>query len=512
MKIHSQKGVALLLMLVGVLTFSAMLVNTYLNNSIDQVKKRHQAHDSKVLLQAKEAVLSYLVDSLIDTDPAKMGRLPCPDSSWSTPAMEGVQNGACNSRYINSVGLLPWKSLDFQPLKDSANECLWYAVAGSYKNNPASELLNWDSPGQFLIEDENGDLFHGTDEGDYPVAVIFAPGPVLSGQDRTAADAAMVHCVGNYDESNYLEAGALIDYSVNHETTTEDAVWRYLYASKQARRTEDDFNDQMVWITADEVWERVQQHRLLEIQNTSEAAVSELENLTRGIAECFALYANHAPASQFKLPYAAGVALLNFRHDGFHHDYYYEGTQNGRVPIDVRTSNGVIDPGGVNFSTADLRIACVNQGVLTDEQVDLWMNWKDQFFYSVSTEFLADYSPVQPLAARCAGGGAPSSAPASENTCIWHYESGRNLAAMIILAGPADDLENELRYSEADKSVVGNYLDGSNVAGFANSNQVAFETFETSDIALSGSAEYAYCLYIDTAVPELVAVACEDVP
>ena len=90
------------------------------------------------------------------------------------------------------LGRLPWRTLGLPDLRDSSGERLWYAVSRDFAKNPSclpNCPLNSDTLGQLTVT--------GIAPVSNAVAIIFAPGPVLGAQVRSAA--------GQNTASNYLE-------------------------------------------------------------------------------------------------------------------------------------------------------------------------------------------------------------------------------------------------------------------------------------------------------------------
>ena len=114
------------------------------------------------------------------------GSLPCPDvdNDGQLTAVDQVA-GNCTS----FIGRLPWKTLGLPDLRDGGGERLWYALSANFRDNPAVSPLNSETAGQFTIT--------GTNPASNVVAVVFAPGPTLSGQLRDAANQNNI--------ANYLE-------------------------------------------------------------------------------------------------------------------------------------------------------------------------------------------------------------------------------------------------------------------------------------------------------------------
>lgn len=186
----AQRGMALMLLmlLVGVGALAIFLGG--LNRAAGSLERDQVTNAA--LEKAKAALLGYAA-TYRDTHANEVfGYLPCPDLN-----NDGISD-SCGPKDVSSIGRLPWKTLGLPPLRDGSGECLWYAVSGHYKNSPKTDVLNWDAPGQFNIQDVAGmSLSSGA------VAVIFAPYGIRAVQDRTAAGNTL--CGGNSTVSAYLD-------------------------------------------------------------------------------------------------------------------------------------------------------------------------------------------------------------------------------------------------------------------------------------------------------------------
>ncbi|MDO8891051.1 MAG: hypothetical protein Q7V00_04330 [Sulfurimicrobium sp.] len=223
----------LLMLLLGVGAL-AVLVNGL--NRAAQKQERDRV-TSEALARAKEALIGYAV-TYSDTHVNQVnGHLPLPDLGSSRNGVPGEGNAAGNftgnAVNLSAVGRLPWKKLGLPPLRDGYGECLWYAVSGAYQNMQPSPFLNWDTLGQFEIFTSNGTPVGtvsavGANYHQRPVAVIFAPGPLLVGQNRaTSAVDNVAECAGNYDARNYLDTfvpNTLINNIVNYFSGTNNAT------------------------------------------------------------------------------------------------------------------------------------------------------------------------------------------------------------------------------------------------------------------------------------------------
>lgn len=153
-----------------------------------------QARSIAALAMAREALLGYSISyaethSAFDPESGAdssqdYGYLPCPDRENTG----STSPGACGARDLAAFGRFPWRTVALPDLLDGANECLWYGVAGSIKNNPKALHLNWDSPGHFELLAANGATLPVAAADGLAVAVLIAPGPALAHQTRSAGD------------------------------------------------------------------------------------------------------------------------------------------------------------------------------------------------------------------------------------------------------------------------------------------------------------------------------------
>ena len=171
------------------LVLLALSVATLLFGSLDPriLKDQRQAQTTRSLALAKAALLGYASSypEQHRTGPGP-GYLPCPDVDD-----DGSPDSACPRA---SIGRLPWRRLGIHDVRDSSGERLWYVLADEFRNNPFKyEPLNTETLGSLSLNDRE----------DY-AAVVFAPGPSLSGQERhLARNNPIYHLEGN----NALPAG-----------------------------------------------------------------------------------------------------------------------------------------------------------------------------------------------------------------------------------------------------------------------------------------------------------------
>lgn len=204
--IHKQNGAALLLFIsIIVLSVSAFLLTG--------ISRNQHALDSPfknidVLSQAKKGLIAYARLSDLDLNPVtglNMRYLPCPDLDG-----DGLEETPCG--IASAEGWLPWMSLGLPPLKDSSEYCLRYFISSGYKQGaPSAPLISALPSPDFTLSDLGGVI--STDV----VAVIIAPGSVLSGQNRSATPLSITECGSTTlaspknQAANYMDNFAGID-------------------------------------------------------------------------------------------------------------------------------------------------------------------------------------------------------------------------------------------------------------------------------------------------------------
>lgn len=129
------------------------------------------AQTETALAQARDALISYAAGRLSTNRP---GELPCPDTNNN-----GTAEANCNTA-ASRLGRLPWSTLGIPDLRDGSGERLWYAVSSNFKNATAVTPLNSNTLGQLTVT--------GLSPANNVIAIVFAPGTVMSGQNRTAAN------------------------------------------------------------------------------------------------------------------------------------------------------------------------------------------------------------------------------------------------------------------------------------------------------------------------------------
>lgn len=146
--------------------------------SLVLVKRLNAAADNSYRLEFSITSLNRAKEALIgiaatypDSYPGEgPGQLPCPDTDQPP---DGSPNPPCGP---DAIGRLPWRFFGMNDIRDSSGEPLWYAVSNAYRNNPKTVPLNSNTPGELTV-DGNGDI----------VAIVFSPGPSVTGQNRPSS-------------------------------------------------------------------------------------------------------------------------------------------------------------------------------------------------------------------------------------------------------------------------------------------------------------------------------------
>ena len=232
---RGQRGQGLLLLMLVMLVAGASVLLEGIGSRAT-IRAVDDERTTRALALAKEALIAYAV-----LDANRPGELPCPDFNRN-----GIINPIGNEDYAHPNcrtrrGWLPWRTLDMEDVRDGAGEPLWYVVAQNYFARSGTGLrpaINPDTIGGLSVDSAGA-----TDI----VAVIIAPGEARGDQLRPAdppggAPNAAAHV------AEYLE-GANADADLD------------TYAGSGGA----DFNDRVIYITAQELLRAVEQRVLGEV-------------------------------------------------------------------------------------------------------------------------------------------------------------------------------------------------------------------------------------------------------
>lgn len=219
-----QKGAALLLMLLALVVFLGTLMVYSSSDDAGESRIRQKEQTARALALAKESLLSHAVIDAVSNSSQitpRPGELPCPDKDNDGAADGG---NACTL-----VGWLPWKTLELEDLRDTADERLWYAVSEDFQDDGDEPAINSAATFNELLHILNA---VGIETGTAS-AVIIAPGSALSGQTRSPDDNVAADVIQEYLEGTNND----LDDTFTNETTA-------------------DLNDQVIIITANELVEK----------------------------------------------------------------------------------------------------------------------------------------------------------------------------------------------------------------------------------------------------------------
>lgn len=221
------------------------------------------ATTTRALAQARDALIGFAATYRDRNPDQAFGYLPCPDTN-----NDGVAEPNCGAKDETVVGRLPWKTLGLPPLSDGSGECFWYVVSGNAKNNPMTDILNWDTPGLFIVKDAAGTLLAGATPHSSPWAVIIAPGTAVAGQARPSPGGTV--CPGSNTASAYLEGlGGLAAPSATLTLATAQSI------------SDGTNNDRGLWISSKDIFDRIKQRS--DFKSDIDTLMADLANCLNGL-------------------------------------------------------------------------------------------------------------------------------------------------------------------------------------------------------------------------------------
>jgi hypothetical protein len=198
---NAQRGIGLILLLVVVVLAFTYVLMSRLPLATHQTAAKRE-HNAKVLNQAKQALIGWMVINAAQTD-NNPGRLPCPEGVNNiATAQEGVAAPDPGDPTCARVGRLPWRTLGLDKLADADAEPLWYAVSPGWALQNTSSLLtiNSDKRGQMTVD--------GVAAPNDVIALIIAPGRAMNVQAApgcTARNQARAAPAPTMNPADYVE-------------------------------------------------------------------------------------------------------------------------------------------------------------------------------------------------------------------------------------------------------------------------------------------------------------------
>jgi hypothetical protein len=211
-----QRGQALL----GLLMLLGIALSAFVYNMIDpaQASARREVRTEATLREARDALIGRAA-----SDDNRPGSLPCPDTD-----NDGVAELFAGVDCPSYIGRLPWRTLGLPDPRDDSGERFWYVLSPVFRDNSAAGMLDVDTKGNLTAYRDSTAITLTTEA----VALIFAPGPVVPGQLRDAANA--------NNPANYLDTASGVNNAI--------AAGPFISA-----RTSSTFNDRLLVITTAEL-------------------------------------------------------------------------------------------------------------------------------------------------------------------------------------------------------------------------------------------------------------------
>jgi hypothetical protein len=224
---------------------SAFLIASALNRTPADVSNEREDRSMSALRKAKAALIAYAANEqwqLYKTAGTyfQPGALPCPDQD------DNGDSDCIGSNAASMIGRVPFTTIGLEDLRDASGERLWYALSHDFRklrcdsipplpappSPPGCTIINSDTKGQLTVV--------GIAPATQVVAVLFAPGEALQGQNRDPTTAA------HNDPVNYLEGPPNLDLPLKVN---------FVFTSASPSAT---FNDRVLTITRAELMDAVE--------------------------------------------------------------------------------------------------------------------------------------------------------------------------------------------------------------------------------------------------------------
>jgi len=466
---YHQTGAALLLFFMIIILTGLTFILAVLP---DNLKLKQQNQTTFALAKAKQALISYAIGlnyrSNLTTGLASSGwhgYLPCPET---TSGSEGSQDSNCNAIGVSALGRLPWQTLSLDPLKDSSGQCLWYAVSAAFKFGP-KQLHNADSLGMFDIYDTQQNKLNSDLPEDRIVAIVFAPGKELTGQNRGNQNP-VYPCGYPNDQVEALNYLDIID-AINNSEISASINQVESFAGLNTTQELTTFNDRIITITRSEIFNAINS-RTKNSQVSSAIRVNalneQLQDLGSALAQCLIDYAGN---TSNRFPWPARIDLSN---NSTSDDY----SNNNNYTAQFNSANGYLGRLPVIINNADPLLMNHCTSPLSQSRRRLWNDWKDHFFLVIGADYTSESSASTPS---CTSTSCPTL-------------GGVEYAALIIFANTAitdstltqlrrdSDIEPLTQLSTDLKDSIANYLEGVNATNYGSNSLGSYNLTVGNDI------------------------------
>lgn len=253
--LHRSRGAALLLLVLALAIAFTTLLLTSMGKGQQQIRADKTTQEA--LRMAREALINTAIGingSTGTLNRDRPGELLCPDRNLPGSVDEGTEGAGGLSNCAGNAQLfrrLPWKALGLSQYKDGYGEPLWYMVVAPFEAQPNTTPLNSNTPlaANLRAFADAGRIELGS-VANPVIAIVFAPGPALAGQNRNTA-------AQQNDPDNYLESVAPPNSTAAFDNTdTNPAIARVTGPIKDAAGNVV-LNDQLVVIRRDDIMNRL---------------------------------------------------------------------------------------------------------------------------------------------------------------------------------------------------------------------------------------------------------------
>ncbi len=380
----------------------------------------------EVLAQARDALIGYAV-SVSLSGSARPGDLPCPDTD-----NDGIQETSCGNAsgstgQTSRIGRLPWKTLGLPDLRDSSGERLWYAVSNNFKYNTRTtctssgqtSCLNSDSTGTITLHNSDGSVTNDGNSTSGVVAVIIAPGSVLtrqgsgSAQDRSSG--------GSNTATNYLDIATVNGVTEDNANFIDKSSTNgFIQGPIKDSNGFVILNDQILAITQDSIMQAIQKRVAAEVKM------------------CLTEYASK-PQNNGRYPWASRVRPTSAPSYNDRTDYLFGRLSDTTFDSTKSDSGSVMDDswsGNCNINSGS----------------GWWLNWKEMVFYGLADAYKPVDPPTTPAVNACdtAGNCLTVNPPSATG----------NKKFVVIVAGKK--LSGQSRSNDTEKGTLSNYLEAPN--------------------------------------------------
>jgi hypothetical protein len=220
---------ALLVLLALIAMGTLWSVVSGLDAASNELLSAKQAHNARVLAQAKLALMGYVAAQANKSAENNPGSLPCPENpaDFDSAYNQGKVGSGCASSL--KVGRFPWRTLGLDKLVDYDGEPLWYVVSTNWGPS-TSNVINSNTTSGLTVDGV----------ANAAIALIIAPGAALNVPTSTGCTAWSQARIttGTPDWRNYLEC----------ENATSPADVTFVTTGPSGA-----FNDQVITLTAAEM-------------------------------------------------------------------------------------------------------------------------------------------------------------------------------------------------------------------------------------------------------------------